>query len=223
MRLDVPPKVRVFIWRLCSGALPTNKGLHKRVESISPICGRCLKGEESSLHAVWECSFVRGVWEECGVGEVINCLRVGYVVDWVSWWLHHCKEEEKEEISMVAWNVWNERNGVIHGKVPRHPAEVVAAATSLLAAYTRTRDEKGVMKGDVGRARDDAKWKPLGVNYLKINVDGETFKEVGVGMGVVIRDHEGNVVRVACQQVQHKWEANVTKAKSIILGLKMAL
>ncbi|XP_012853612.1 PREDICTED: uncharacterized protein LOC105973139 [Erythranthe guttata] len=39
--LDIPPKVRIFLWRLCKNILPTNKELYRRKVSSSPLCGRC--------------------------------------------------------------------------------------------------------------------------------------------------------------------------------------
>ncbi|XP_012837512.1 PREDICTED: uncharacterized protein LOC105958055 [Erythranthe guttata] len=39
--LEVPPKVKVFLWRLCSNILPANKSLCGRKVILSPFCGRC--------------------------------------------------------------------------------------------------------------------------------------------------------------------------------------
>lgn len=42
-------------------------------------------------------------------------------------------------------------------------------------------------------------------------------------MGMVLRNHDGEVVRTACQQVTQCWDVNVVEAKAMVLGLKMAI
>lgn len=90
----------------------------------------------------------------------------------------------------------------------------MVAASSLLIAYTQAREE-GVREV-CSQQRGGVVWKPPDVGVLKINVDGAIFKEVGVGLGVVIRDHEGSVMRAACKQVSQLWDVDVTEAKVIL-------
>lgn len=68
-------------------------------------------------------------------------------------------------------------------------------------------------EGDIGRRgcarppRDEVRWLPPEMEVLKINVDAATFKDGWVGMGSEwLRNNEGCVVRVACQQVRQNWE-----------------
>lgn len=84
-RLQAPPKVRVFIWRLCNKALPTCKGLHSRIESISSCCFRCNKEEESEFHAIWGCPFAANVWEYSCLESLWDNLKIGKVVDILEW------------------------------------------------------------------------------------------------------------------------------------------
>lgn len=71
--------------------------------------------------------------------------------------------------------------------------------------------------------RAAASWQPPPVGSLKINVDATTFRELGSGLGVVIRDHEVSVCRAACLQTKSKWNAEIAEAKAIILGLQIAI
>lgn len=50
--LKVPNKVKVFLWRVCSSALPTKVGLHKRKIVDNKICDQCLKEVEDEIHAI---------------------------------------------------------------------------------------------------------------------------------------------------------------------------
>lgn len=61
---------------------------------------------------------LRGVWcyEDDGVSTSGMCVRLE------NWWLHNLYEEDRENIAMVAWGVWNERNNVVHGREACHPS-----------------------------------------------------------------------------------------------------
>lgn len=60
-RMEVPNKVRHFIWRVVSESLPTKKNLLKRYVVIDGIYGLCKDGLEDSIHALWLCDCVKPI------------------------------------------------------------------------------------------------------------------------------------------------------------------
>lgn len=109
-----------------------------------------------------------------------------------------------DRIATVSWAIWNERNSVAHGADKKNPAEILSDADSFLRAYKEARLR---IKSDVhhcGRQCDLTRWRAPDSGLIKINTDGANIREGGVGMGVVIRDHHGEVVRVACKQTDRK-------------------
>ena len=65
-QLQVPPKIKNFLWRACRNALPTKQALMKRKITADPICERCVFAVEESEHALWPCPKLEEVW---GDGE----------------------------------------------------------------------------------------------------------------------------------------------------------
>ena len=49
-RLNVPPKVRMFLWRVCSNILPTRENLNRRRVQVDPTCGMCCQKPKSVGH-----------------------------------------------------------------------------------------------------------------------------------------------------------------------------
>lgn len=49
----------------------------------------------------------------------------------------------------------------------------------------------GVVRRRRTQPREGAVWTPPRRGEVKVNVDGAVFRGVGVGMGVVIRDNDG--------------------------------
>lgn len=62
-KLNMPPKVRVFCWRLIHGFIPAGAVLHRQHIETMSICDCCGAREESILHALTGCTYVRLFWE----------------------------------------------------------------------------------------------------------------------------------------------------------------
>ena len=60
--INVPPKVRTFIWRACSNILPTKANLLRKNMQVDPTCSVCGQHEETTEHILWECPLAHKVW-----------------------------------------------------------------------------------------------------------------------------------------------------------------
>ena len=60
--MNVPQKVKNFIWRACRNALPTKTALLRRTLINNPLCDRCHASNEDPLHAFWTCLELDVVW-----------------------------------------------------------------------------------------------------------------------------------------------------------------
>ena len=49
-RLNMPPKVCMFLWRACLNILPTRENLNKRRVQVDPMCGMCCQKPKSVEH-----------------------------------------------------------------------------------------------------------------------------------------------------------------------------
>jgi len=61
-KLNVPNKVKFFLWRACTNSIPTMLNLHKRRIVPTSVCSLCHVREESVLHALWSCEDICLVW-----------------------------------------------------------------------------------------------------------------------------------------------------------------
>ena len=61
-QLRMPNKIKKFVWRASNEALPTKMNLYHRHITESAICDLCGEFPEDSVHAIWSCKEVAGVW-----------------------------------------------------------------------------------------------------------------------------------------------------------------
>ena len=71
----MPPRIRLFAWSLCVGALPSAYRLGSRIPSFSMCCSLCRALEETDDHALADYLLALLIWEggHFGDGLVTNC------------------------------------------------------------------------------------------------------------------------------------------------------
>ena len=64
-KLHVPNKIKFFLWRVCSNALPTKDNLKRRKILEDARCSACLLDQETTFHALWSCETLKDIWNPC--------------------------------------------------------------------------------------------------------------------------------------------------------------
>ena len=107
-RLCVPNKIKLFLWRVCSNALPTKENLKRRKILDNAKCSACLLAQESTFHAIWSCELLHQIWTPCFGWVRTEHHRIQEVQE-----LIHLVEQQIENLELfavMAWFIWNHRN-----------------------------------------------------------------------------------------------------------------
>lgn len=117
------PKVKKIAWKLASNVLAVREVLAKRGLQVSPACPLC-GISESVEHLVWECEWVKNVWEELlGLQQVQDGCNS--VIEWLSRRSVDCvanmgqSEKRWNVILTGCWSIWKARCAwAFQGKSP---------------------------------------------------------------------------------------------------------
>ena len=176
---------------------------------------------ETSNHLFWTCKRAREVWEcsklvlpftpdqSCSFKDMLWCLLVE-------------RESSSEMIAKVvtyAWSLWGSRNEVRKGGKQKTGLELVRGAAQYLEEfYAANRVEEGARNSST----QPVKWTPPQGQILKANVDGAVFAELkAVGIGVVIRDMEGNVKAALSKKINAPLGSVEAEAKAFEIGIQL--
>ena len=136
-RLNVPPKVRTFLWRACSNCLPTKENLLKRRVKVEAKCEICCQKPETASHVLWECAFARNVWSLSN-GRTQKCRNEA--IDFFLLFEQMRRKLDQLELerwATTAWAIWNARNRFYFEHVQVHPQIIFDGAIAFLAEYQR--------------------------------------------------------------------------------------
>lgn len=123
-------------------------------------------------------------------------------------------------MAMLLWTIWFRRNseecrfsnftGCLErtANAPGFQKRANSTASTPVSTHVPTR----------------SRWSPPPSNFWKVNFDGATFKDIGkVGLGVVIRDNQGQTIAALSEQIPLPFSSDVVEALAVARAISFAL
>ncbi|CAN1848206.1 Putative ribonuclease H protein At1g65750 [Linum perenne] len=80
-RLSMPPKVKHFVWKVCSNLVATRENLMRRRCAQDPLCPCCRREDETVIHLLFGCNLTKELWTELLPGITSPCPQHS-IADW---------------------------------------------------------------------------------------------------------------------------------------------
>ncbi|KAH9770764.1 putative ribonuclease H protein [Citrus sinensis] len=216
--------VSIFLWLLCHDRLKTRYELARRHLDIEPLCGRCHADVESSLHAIRDCAYSRGVWR-----KLVPTLRQHDFFSYPlrQWIMTNLRGRVCDMGSLfwpvmfgiAAWRIWYWRNQVMFNNKNWNGDLIVRDIKARAESICSTLSSVGYRRNE--RIQKWIRWAPLPWPFLCLNTDGARKGNGEASAGGLLRDCHGNFI--------HGFSANlgvcsVAKAElwGVLHGLRMA-
>lgn len=236
-KIDVPPTVKHFAWRLATDSLPTWNNKWRRQLESSPTCPICGRGDEDNFHPFLVCpksvelwKKMSSVWPIPSYNEVIHTDP-----EWLLNALVNMRPQNRPQFLLVLWRIWFVRNEIVHDKIPP-PTDI---SCKFLVSYFDTlsnlkQDVPPVsVKGKtpvgptnaheiiaVGQGRT---WSKPQAGWTKLNCDGSFDDKAAAGSGMVLRDSDGLIIFSSCRQLFNCRDPLEAELGACMEGLSLAL
>ena len=189
-------RIRVFLWQVVVGALPTNYYRFSRHISDDPSCSRCdLHLHETSLHVLRDCSIASDFWHKLVDAEMFLDFYTSSLRSWMRWNLDIQNPIASQNWSRIfassihyLWHIRNEE--IFYGVVPSDD-DIFARFWSVFKSqvlYVTCVDNALKVKSD--RVQHIA-WSFPEEGWIKANSDGFVNHSHLASCGGLLRDYMG--------------------------------
>ena len=193
--LEVPNKVKNFVWRACKEALPTKENLYRRKIAQDALCDNCKVRIEDGSHSIFFCPNVQVMWQSDLRWNWLSALEGQSMKDIFNFAISGKKDVEL--LAFTGWAILNCRNQVRLKEAACPMDQILKLSEGRNAEFrgTRSLTQKLVHRNHV-------RWRPPNVDVVKINYDGAIFSEEGrAGLGVVCHNSDGVVIASLSEQI----------------------
>ncbi|XP_010696568.1 uncharacterized protein LOC104909080 [Beta vulgaris subsp. vulgaris] len=219
--LQGPPKLRHFIWQACKGSLAVKAQLRHRHIVPDATCQTCGAPDETIIHALFQCPLVDEIWRLSSLVSMVNMAPFSAFADHFLWMMNNATVEEFHLFSTLTWAALLCRNKALFDTSPPSPSLMVVVFCRLVKDYVEYQKKVGSTARNASCGASGSWSKPL-VGWVKVNVDAHVSMGNGVRLGVVTRDHDGDVLAATVMRVRSRWEASGAEVAAARYGVGIA-
>jgi ribonuclease HI len=221
-KLEVPSKIKIFMWRALHGVVPGKSILADRHMRVHPQCPVCQAGPEDMRHLLFTCLRAREVWKSLGLSDYIDQALIGErsgscVLEEI---LRRSNQNTpilgmlkiKETIAVACWYVWWQRREMVKGETVSEPFRTAFAIQAITANYVSASSANPIER--------EHTWKKPAKGEYKLNIDA-SFRENGRGSsGAVLRNDRGEAIAGYAGPLNHVFNAATAEALALLKGLE---
>ncbi|RYR27976.1 hypothetical protein Ahy_B01g052052 [Arachis hypogaea] len=227
-KLKIPQRLKSFSWLLTHEALLTNSKRKSRGLTEDSTCPRCHQFEETILHVLRDCPFIRKVWTSIIPRDYQDTFFSQSFHDW----LRKNLLEASPSVNGTPWPItftttcnlaWKSRNELIFSEDSLPNTQFSRIAVNLADHYHFALNLTEVSTKTLRLTRKESiGWEPPEQGWLKLNVDGSVLHPGSRGAcGGIIRNWEGRVVAGFSMKIG---KCTITTAEiwGFYVGIKLA-
>ncbi|CAN1132820.1 hypothetical protein LINPERHAP2_LOCUS7265 [Linum perenne] len=192
--LQIPPKLRFFLWRLCHRILPSTEALRSREKDVPLECQVCHDGPESIEHIFYKCLVSKMFYIYTG----IHIEALPHTHPTITWRAIASRPILEQQLWVLSWwRIWKSRNWVVFEylqySMPALHMHLICGLdeVAFLPPLHPPSSPRWARPPPIPLC---SSWRPPSHLRLKINVDGATSFALGGEIGLVVRDHSSAIL-----------------------------
>ncbi|GAU48919.1 hypothetical protein TSUD_301740 [Trifolium subterraneum] len=195
-KLNVPNKVKIFLWRSLRGCLPVKERLIPKGVQCDSKCICCDVSGENEWHCFFGCKAAQEVWIESEFWESLHQkieAAVGFK-QLVFSLIESMDSKSMAQVAMLLWTLWWRRNQLCWNDKLPSVFEVRRRARDALEDWLKVRG-KGTRQQPIVTHEAERKWCKPQPGTLKCNIDAACFVNANqFCIGACIRDADGDLL-----------------------------
>lgn len=134
MEASIPPKMKIFFWRMLNNALPLNSNLQKRGVEAPGNCVRCDK-KEDLYHTFVGCQWATLFWFSCPLSFRPYFSNSAAFLHWLQIHMHLETDKVLALIITTYWGIWLNRNEIIFNCKSVSPQQAEVSSFQTLSDF----------------------------------------------------------------------------------------